>query len=188
MRGGIILSGFAAVLAVHVVASLFGWDALRTIAAFPGLPLAIGTAVYTAYLFAQAKARDLWQSPLLAPHLVVQAVLAGSAALVPFAFIWSPDAVEPLAWTVAGAAAVHLLLVAGEATVAHPTAHAKLAAHTMTHGKYAGAFWTGIVLVALGLLAPVALTATAWLAIPALFGLLAHEHAYVQSGQSVPLA
>ena len=38
------------------------------------------------------------------------------------------------------------------------------------------------------LLAPVAAPATAWLALPALVGLLAHEHAYVQSGQSVPLA
>jgi len=171
-----------------VLASLFGWDWLRTAAAFPGLPLAVGTAVYTAYLFAQAKARDLWQSPLLAPHLVVQAVLAGSAALIPFAMVWSEDAVGPLAWTVAGSAAVHLLFVGGEATVAHPTAHAKLAAHTMTHGRYARFFWAGVVLVALGLLAPVAVPATAWLALPALLGLLAHEHAYVQSGQSVPLA
>ncbi|HEX6918208.1 MAG TPA: NrfD/PsrC family molybdoenzyme membrane anchor subunit, partial [Phycicoccus sp.] len=188
VRGGIILSGYAAVLAVHVAASLFGWEMLRTIAAFPGLPLAVGTAVYTAYLFAQAKARDLWQSPLLAPHLVVQAVLAGSAALVPFAVLWSPDAVLPLAWTVAGSAATHLLLVAGETTVAHPTAHARLAAHTMTRGRYARFFWAGVALVALGLLAPVAVPATAWLGLPALLGLLAHEHAYVQSGQSVPLA
>ena len=33
------------------------------------------TAVYTAWLFAQAKARDLWQSPLLPPHLAAQAAL-----------------------------------------------------------------------------------------------------------------
>ena len=46
-------------------------------------------------------------------------------------------------------------------------------------------FWAGIGLVALALAAP-------WLgglvAIFALVGLLAHEHAYVQAGQSVPLA
>ena len=58
----------------------------------------------------------------------------------------------------------------------------------MTHGRYARFFWVGVVLVALGLLAPLAAPATAWLALPALLGLLAHEHAYVQSGQSVPLA
>ena len=37
------------------------------------LPLAVLAAVYTAWLFAQAKARDLWQSPLLPPQLLVQA-------------------------------------------------------------------------------------------------------------------
>jgi len=41
-----------------------------------GIPLSIMAAVYTAYLFAQARARDLWQSPLLAPHLLVQAIIA----------------------------------------------------------------------------------------------------------------
>ena len=127
VRGGVILGAYAATLGLHLAGSLFGWDGLRTVVAFAGLPLAVGTAVYTAYLFAQAKARDLWQSPLLAPHLAVQAVLAGAAALVPFATFMSPAAVGPLAWTVGGSAAVHLLLVAGETTVAHPTAHARLA-------------------------------------------------------------
>ncbi len=56
-----------------------------------GLPLGVMTAVYTAYLFAQAKARDLWQNPLLPPHLFVQALLAGSAALLPFALWLEPE-------------------------------------------------------------------------------------------------
>jgi Fe-S-cluster-containing dehydrogenase component/formate-dependent nitrite reductase membrane component NrfD len=188
VRGGIILSAYAGVLGLHVLAGLAGWSGLRTVLAFPGLPLAVGTAVYTAYLFAQAKARDLWQSPLLPPHLAVQAVLAGASALVPFAAVASSDALKPLAWTVAISAGTHLLLVAGEATLPHPTAHARLAAHTMTHGRYARFFWTGVVLVALGLLAPLAVPGTAWLSLFALLGLLAHEHSYVQAGQSVPLA
>ena len=45
--------------------------------------MSILTAVYTAYLFAQAKARDMWQNPLLPPHLFVQALLLGSAVLLP---------------------------------------------------------------------------------------------------------
>ncbi len=188
VRGGVILSAYAAVLALHVLAGLVGWGGLRTVLAYPGLPLAVGTAVYTAYLFAQAKARDLWQSPLLPPHLAVQAVLAGAAALVPFAALAGSPALTPLAWTVAIAAGAHLLLVAGEATLPHPTAHAQLAAHAMTRGRYARFFWPGVVLVAVGLLAPVAVPGTSWLALLALLGLLAHEHSYVQAGQSVPLA
>ena len=41
---------------------------------WPGLPLAALTAVYTAFLFAQSKARDLWQNPLLPVHFGVQAM------------------------------------------------------------------------------------------------------------------
>ena len=50
--------------------------------AWPGVVLAALAAVYTAFLFAQAGGRDLWQSPLLAWHLLVQAVMAGRAALL----------------------------------------------------------------------------------------------------------
>ncbi|MGH7913933.1 MAG: 4Fe-4S dicluster domain-containing protein, partial [Candidatus Binataceae bacterium] len=43
---------------------------------------AIGSACYSAVLFAQAKARDLWQSPVFIWHLLVQALIGGSALLV----------------------------------------------------------------------------------------------------------
>jgi hypothetical protein len=55
----------------------------------------------------------------------------------------------------------------------------------MTAGRYRGFFWPGLALVGLGLLAP---WLGAWVALPALVGLALHEHAYVQAGQSVPLA
>ena len=143
------------------------------------------TAVYTAYLFAQAKARDLWQNPLLPPHFLVQAVLAGAATMMPVAALLEPAALDPLAWTLGASSLLHLLFMLGEVTLAHPTAHARLAVEEMTVGKYRGFFWLGVVLVALAAAAP-------WLgvaaAVPALAGLLAYEHAYVQAGQSVPLA
>src|SRR6185437_2875660 len=43
---------------------------------------AIGSACYSAFLFAQAKARDLWQSPVFIWHLLVQALIGGSALLI----------------------------------------------------------------------------------------------------------
>jgi Fe-S-cluster-containing dehydrogenase component/formate-dependent nitrite reductase membrane component NrfD len=186
VRGGVILSGYAAVLGLHLLAGMLDAAALRTVAAVPGLPLAVLAAVYTAYLFAQAKARDLWQSPLLPPHLAVQAVLAGSAVLLPVA-AWrdQPSVVDSLGWLLGGAALAHLLFVLGETTLPHVTAHARLASHAMTAGRYRGFFWPGLALVGLGLLAP---WLGAWVALPALVGLALHEHAYVQAGQSVPLA
>jgi formate-dependent nitrite reductase membrane component NrfD len=186
-RGGVILSAYGAVLALHFLASLLGVGALPRALVWAGLPLAALSAVYTAWLFAQAKARDLWQSPLLPPQLLVQAVLAGAAALVVIAGFIELDAAPILAGVAAGATLLHLLLVAGEVMMTHVTAHARLAAWEMTSGRYARFFRAGMLLQALGMaalfVAPGPLGAFLVLA-----GLLAYEHAYVQAGQAVPLA
>jgi len=180
VRGAFVIAGYAAVLALHVLGTILGSTTTMKALAVPGVPLAAMTAVYTGYLFAQAKARDLWQSPLLPPHLLVQAGLVGSAVLLPFG-----QAAGPLRWVLGATAFGHLLVVLSETTLTHPTAHAHLAVHELTRGRYAGFFWVGAVLVAVAVAAP-------WIgavAVPfALVGLLAHEHAYVQAGQAVPLA
>jgi Ni/Fe-hydrogenase subunit HybB-like protein len=153
------------------------------------------TAIYTAYLFAQAKARDMWQNPLLPPHLLVQALLVGSAALLPFAAWLAPRVFFVLFWILGLASLLHLLLIWGEVTLTHPTAHARLAVHEMVRGRYGAFFWTGVALALLSGVAPwlslmgdadilIGLSAS----ILALGGLLSYEHAYVQAGQSVPLA
>jgi ferredoxin/formate-dependent nitrite reductase membrane component NrfD len=176
VRGGAIILGYGLVL----VLSLFATDSIRTLLVIAGLPLSLMAAAYTAYLFAQAKGRDLWQSPLLPPHMAVQAVLAGAAALlVVTGGEW------PVATVLAWASVIHLLFVLGETTLPHGTAHAHLAVWEMTRGRYSSFFWTGVVLVLIGSLAP---WIGVWAAPAALIGLLAHEHAYVQAGQAVPLA
>jgi Fe-S-cluster-containing dehydrogenase component/formate-dependent nitrite reductase membrane component NrfD len=185
VRGGFIIGGYSAVLAAHVAASIVGSTPTQAWLMVLGLPLSLLTAVYTAYLFAQAKARDLWQSPLLPPHLAVQTALAGAAAVLPFADGVGTNGATPVAWILGATALAHLLFVFGEVTLTHPTAHAKLATREMVRGRYAGVFWSGVALTIVGALAP-------WIglaAVPfALTGLLAHEHAYVQAGQAVPLA
>src|SRR5204863_3726479 len=119
-----------------------------------GVPLAIMSAVYTAYLFAQAKARDMWQNPLLPPHLLVQASLLGSAALLPFAGWFEVQASLPLTWLLAVSSLVHLLMIWGEVSLTHPTAHARLAIHEMVRGRYRSDFWIGATLSILGALLP----------------------------------
>jgi Fe-S-cluster-containing dehydrogenase component len=198
VRGAVIITGFAVVLFLHFAsnaAELLGAASAPGIAAAPetlawfGAPFALATAVYTAYLFAQAKARDLWQSSLLPAHLAVQAGLAGSASILLVASILEPAAVPTLSLWLALSAAAHLAFVAGEVTMGHPTAHARLAVHEMTRAGFAGFFWFGLLLVAAALGAPAAgVIGGPMLALSALAGLLAHEHAYVQAGQSVPLA
>jgi len=212
VRGAFLIGGYSLVLALHFLAAAAGRPDLVRLLIWPGLPLSLLTAVYTAYLFAQAKARDLWQNPLLPPHLAVQAVLAGAAALAPVAMAVEPRLLAPLLGVLAVTGLLHLALVAGECTLTHGTAHARLATWEMLRGRYRTWFWAAAALVAAAVgLATVASSGASWLgavstgaaigAVPglaaigaamapllALLGLLAFEHAYVQAGQSVPLA
>lgn len=207
VKGAFIIAGYSLVLALHFIASLLGSKSLQSWLMIAGIPLSILTAVYTAYLFAQAKARDLWQNPLLPPHLLVQALLLGSAVLLPIAarlegtrlsmtFIDTvPPPVVASLWILAVTSLLHLLMIWGEVSLTHPTAHARVAIWEMVHGRYQSNFWIGILLSALGGTLP-------WLAVLgyvntpigvggaplALVGLMLFEHAYVQAGQSVPLA
>ncbi len=185
VRGGLIIGAYGALLAAHFLSSVLGLVDPQRWLALPGIALAVMASIYTAYLFAQAKARDLWQNPLLPPHLLVQALMAGSGAAAVLAAIVDPTATPALTRFFACASLAHLLMVLGECTLAHGTAHAHLALREMTVGTYSMFFWWSIALVTVGLLAP-------WWGVMAVLsgmaGLLAFEHAYVQSGQAVPLA
>jgi len=166
-----------------------------------GIPLAVLSAVYTAYLFAQAKARDMWQNPLLPPHLLLQALLLGAAALLPVVSWVEPSTrneaglTSPLLWVLAITSLLHLLMIWGEVSLTHPTAHARLAIWEMVQGRYRTDFWMGIALSFMGgLLAWLAILGVLSLSLGvgaapmALIGMMLFENAYVQAGQSVPLA
>jgi hypothetical protein len=86
---------------------------------------------------------------------------------------------------VAAFSALHLLLVFGEISMTHATAHARLAAHEMTRGRFALFFRVSVLLVLAGCVAP---WIGIWASPAALAGVLAFEHAWVQAGQAVPLA
>jgi Fe-S-cluster-containing dehydrogenase component/formate-dependent nitrite reductase membrane component NrfD len=201
VKGAFIIAGYTLVLAIHFIASWAHAQSIHQWLIIAGIPLAIMTAVYTAYLFAQAKARDLWQNPLLPPHLLLQALLIGAAVLLPLAAQFekprylSMDAVLVLIWLLTGTTLIHLLMIWGESSLTHATAHARLAVWEMVHGRYKSEFWIGILLSLLGGLLPaLALFGTVSAAVAvggaplALIGLMLFEHAYVQAGQSVPLA
>jgi formate-dependent nitrite reductase membrane component NrfD/ferredoxin len=199
VKGAFIIAAYTLVLALHFIGSLAGSRSLQRWLMIPGIPLSILTAIYTAYLFAQAKARDMWQNPLLPPHLIVQAVLLGSTMLLVIYVAMRTEPILPLVlpllWTLAASSLFHLLMVWGEVSLTHPTAHARVAIWEMVRGRYRNDFWMGTLLSLVGGLVP-------WLAIfgvvnisigvagapMALIGLMLYENAYVQAGQSVPLA
>jgi formate-dependent nitrite reductase membrane component NrfD/ferredoxin len=207
-RGAFILIGFSAVVGIWWLLEAGAYfnilpedvpAAVRPIALWVGLPLAIGAAIYTAYLFSQAEGRDLWQSPLLPFHLLVQSFLAGSAALLVLA-LFLPDAPENLSDVAWIAFAVALLLdlfviLVGEFSIPHASEVAARAAHEISHGHYKRMFWWGA--IALGHVLPLALAlATIWVTgqpalgavagVAAIAGLYAYEYAFVMAPQEIP--
>ena len=61
---------------------------MSDVARLPVAMLAIAAAGYSAFLFGQAEGRDFWQSPLVLPHLIVSAFVAGCAALLIASIVW----------------------------------------------------------------------------------------------------
>ena len=185
VRGGFIISAYGGVLVLSLFLGVTNNSTLIKLLAYPGIPLAIATAIYTAFLFSQSKARDLWQSPLLLPQLLVQASLLGVGSLV---LLRSeiPASLASLSISVFVALVLtHTVVVIAELVTGHPSAHAKLAIWEMTRGSMAGWFWLG----SAGILLGVGALVNADIAVLISFaGLLAYEHSYVRSAQLVPLA
>ena len=184
VKGAFIITAYGALLTLHLLGTTLGNQSLLRALVIPGILLAAATAVYTAYLFAQSKARDLWQNPLLAPQMLVQSLLAGAGVLLLIAWPSGRPSVMGLQWVVGFACALTLLFILFETTMVHVTAHSRLAVWEMTRGRYARFFWAGVVLLVIGMLTPVGELN----AIGGLVGLLLYEHAYVQAAQAVPLA
>jgi len=193
-----ILQPYAILLVAWLGSALLGWAALAQALLWPTAAFALGAAGYTAFLFGQAEGRDFWQSPLLLPHLIAQAVLAGAGvlALVGLA-LGVPTAVGSfLAVVLLLALAVHAAFIVSELFVPHTNAHVRAAAHVMVAGPLSRIFWllavcVGIVLASVAALLALVLTAPLALglaAVAALVGLVAYEHCYVVAGQSVPIS
>ncbi len=206
--GAFILMGFTALARAWFLASAgqTDWvrgvialpqDALRLVQSvlnFPAAILAIFSAIYSAFLFAQAEGRDLWQSPLLPLDLFLHAAMAGSSALlIVAAALGLADAPLVLMQILAATLVGHLAsLVLGDFAVPRSTTNAEHGHHLMTHGHYGGLFWggtlahvAGLAFVAMGIVASSLLLGAIGGAF-ALAGLLAVEHAWVQAGQLVP--
>mgnify|MGYP006271470949 CR=1 FL=1 len=201
-RGAFILVGFSTVAGVWWLLELGGFYAwvssdvaaqVRPYALSVGAILALATAVYTGFLFGQAEGRDLWQSPLLPPHLVVQAAMAGSGALLVLAALMDvPEAIVATARVgfIAGLVLDVFVTLAGEFGMPHASEVSAKAAHALTHGAYRYHYWLGSIVV--GHLLPLALLIAGIPALDALAalltlgGLYAYELAFVMAPQEIP--
>jgi formate-dependent nitrite reductase membrane component NrfD len=160
---------------------------------WPTVLVGFMAAIYTAFLFGQCEGRDLWQTPLLPVHLIVQTLLCGAAVLplLPASVGGSVQVVAVGKVALGVALILHLLIVAAEFMMPHSTDNSAYAARLISHGPFKQLFWGGAVvlggIVPLGLLvAPFDFYSTAIAAVLALVGLLIFEWCFVMAGQSVP--
>ena len=184
VKGAWILMAFSGVTSAILAAQWFELHGVVSALRWLNVPLGLAAAGYTAYLFGQCEGRDLWQSRLLLPHLIAQALLCGAAALLAA----SPGA-GALGMVLVVATAAHLFLALREALGAHATENATQAAGFLRELRFAGlpAFHAGVLGgAALTLVALVAAPALAWL--PALLGLYVYKWAYVRAAQLPPLS
>jgi Fe-S-cluster-containing dehydrogenase component/formate-dependent nitrite reductase membrane component NrfD len=160
--------------------------------------LAIAAACYSAFLFAQAKGRDLWQSPVFLWHLLVQALLAGAATVLILGILMdaTPEVRRPAVVILLVSLATSLAMIMGEVALPHVSEDVRIATQALTKGKLSTRFW-GLA-IAVGLVAPIVLAVVALTsissnavefgaAILALAGLWWFEELWIKAGQSVPL-
>ncbi|HMB93382.1 MAG TPA: NrfD/PsrC family molybdoenzyme membrane anchor subunit [Rhodothermales bacterium] len=200
-RGAFLLVGFSLVAGLwwllEAGAYFDFWEPIsetsRAMLLWLGVPLALGAAVYTAFLFGQAEGRDLWQSTLLPVHLVVQAFMVGAAALLILDVFTtlSPTLIVVARLTFGISLGLDLLVtLMGEFGMPHASEGAARAAKMISHGHYAPHFWAGSVVF--GHLVPLALLLfgmplmTALAGLLAIVGLYLYEYAFVMAPQEIP--
>lgn len=190
-RGAFILIGYSTLCGIFWLMAVAGYSP-PAVLLWATVIAGFFAACYTAFLFGQCEGRDLWQTPMLLPHLLVQTLLCGAAVLIllPPGLGGSPTAVTIAEFALAVCLAVHLLISLGEMLLPHSTDNANYAARLITHGPFRNAFWMGAILLG-GVLPLILLASSSRIlggiaAVCALIGLLIFEWCFVMAGQSVP--
>ncbi len=193
-RGSYIITAYGAVLTAWWAAVLLKQFHWLNLIEWLGLVPALMTAVYTAFLFAQAKGRDFWQSPMLSSHMVLHSLIAGGAAIIisDVWFDWNKAWTGPTKALTGLFIILNILTIAIELTTTHATNDAATVAKMITRGGFSRHFWLGVIL--LGNLLPLLIfilgpaTAAAPAAVLILIGLYIGEHIWVKAPQLVPLS
>jgi len=147
-RGAYIITAYGAVLTAWLAFSFLNYEKVLNFIEPVGLVLALLTAVYTAFLFAQAKGRDFWQSPMLGLHMILHALMAGFAVFLialPMLDVNFGFRMVLIFFAIA-ALVFHLVTLAIELATTHTTDDAHRAVRMITRGEFAKPFWFGMIL------------------------------------------
>jgi Fe-S-cluster-containing dehydrogenase component/formate-dependent nitrite reductase membrane component NrfD len=191
VKGGYSITVFGAAVTAWAAGKFFELPIVEIIGFWASALSAIVVAIYTAFLFAQAKGRDFWQSPTLPLHMLIHSLMAGAAALsIGLYFIESVQAFDTyLGYVVAGTIAINLVVMLFELTITHPTEDAKATVDMILKGRYKMRFWIGVVLI--GNFLPLGLI-IAGVSLPiasaiALLGIVLTETIWVEAPQRISL-
>ena len=199
--GGYVLMIFGLLLALWLY-QMYTAGRVSPWVLWPAALFAIASAGYSAFLFAQARGRDFWQSPVLFWHLIVKAVSAGAATLIligslelitPYQFI-SPELFLWLIHILLISLLAGLAMVFGELFMKHGAEEAVRAGDLLLKGPLWKPFWMvvvglGVVVPAILIFLPVgSLLPNVAAAALALFGLWYYDHLWIKAGQAVPLS
>lgn len=184
VKGAWVINAFVGVVTATLLLRLLGFDGAADVLRWVGAIAGIGVAGYTAFLFAQCKGRDLWESPLLLPHLIVQALLCGSAVLLVMSSApWSLRSIF------LAAALLHALFMIVEWKRSHDTANARQAAAFLVSLRWGPInLFRESILIGVVLAGALAIVSPPLVLIPAVGGLFLYEHAFVRAGQLPPLS
>ncbi|MFZ1704819.1 MAG: 4Fe-4S dicluster domain-containing protein [Saprospiraceae bacterium] len=193
VRGGYSITAYGGLLTLLALVEYFEWTFLKPGLLWITLVVAVIVALYTAFLFAQAKGRDFWQSPALAIHMGVHSMMAGSAVFLILSFfnIIQNDWTTFLSNVLVVGILVNLGTILLEMTMTHPTQDAKQTVDMILKGRYKTSFWLGIVLignifpVAFLFFAPSSFSIIAALAV--LVGIYITEKIWVEAPQRISL-
>jgi Fe-S-cluster-containing dehydrogenase component/formate-dependent nitrite reductase membrane component NrfD len=198
--GTYFLIGYGALATAWLLCGIFRASVPGVVQLFAAA-FGVASACYSAFLFAQAKGRDLWQSPLFLWHLLIQALVAGSATILVAGILMdaAPEILRPAALILLISLIVSLAMNLGEIALPHVSEDVRIATQALIHGRLSPSFW-GLV-VGTGLITPIILVslvlasalpgASAFAivaAVLALAGLWWFEELWVKAGQSVPLS
>jgi formate-dependent nitrite reductase membrane component NrfD len=192
VRGAYAITGYGAILSLWLLAKLINAQTLADILIWPGAMFAVVGAVYTAFLFAQAKGRDFWQNPLLSVHLLAHALMAGSAVWVLIDTIQLGEPTSAARWSLMGTLVFSVVSLFGEILTMPPTTDAHMAMKWILQKPMGDWFWYGG--LGVGHVLPLLLLASgvsglgAVAAVLALAGLYVIEWLWVLAPQQVPLS
>ncbi len=193
-RGAYIITAYGGILTLWLAASFLGFENLLKYIEPLGVIFAFLSAVYTAFLFAQAKGRDFWQSPMLGLHMLIHSLMAGLAVFLIVNLFVEISVGFVMALTLLALLTIifHLITLAIELTTTHSTEDAHTAARSITNGEFSRAFWLGMIF--LGNTVPLLLLLTGTIAgfavagVLVLVGLYFAEHIWVKAPQRISLS